>query len=628
MGFTSVFMALLEVFPQVDPRILRAVAIENSKDADVAVSVVLAEVLPSLSGIGSGGCSFNQGSSLLNSYGDVQASDIGVGMHSVSQNNGVSEEIAIDKQIPSTKPVESSRVEFGNLGQNSNVSGPNTTTNESHNQVYVNGSGKSVNLPERHSTEAGPKDISRAMVDELFNNMLYDTDGSVISSYLDEEEQSNLDELVRKNHRSATQVADIDPSPVQIISVNVPESSSKPVTEPVSPVTKNGEPEAGVPPLMISGEDVTSSEMVDCENVDIINIVSDLSIKDLKKGESNGMKDLNTSEVNDFEDESSMKATLTSRSGQMCTTKLLEDIIENEKTEKIALHSARDSLFSLISEVQIKEKYVQKAREEAAQGGLDTFARAEDLTKMLQCAKEANDMYAGEVYGEKAILVTETRELQSRLQSLSEERVKALAILNEIHQAVEVRLVLAEEEIKKAESEKLKQEESALKYLAQEESNMEKVIQESKILEQQAAENSKLREFLMDRGRQVDILQGEISVICQDVKSMKTKFDQGVPLSKSLSSSQTTSVSTFSSSSVLDASFEKLPETVVVPSPTFSSSSLLGASFEKLPEPEVVASPRNGKASLNSTDDELLYRNEILGTGIELVDDGWELFDA
>lgn len=86
---------------------------------------------------------------------------------------------------------------------------------------------------------------------------------------------------------------------------------------------------------------------------------------------------------------------------------------------------------------------------------------------------------------------------------------------------------------------------------------------------------------------------------------MKTKFDQGIPLSKSLSSSQTTSVS------------------------TFSSSSVLGASFEKLPEPEVDASPKDGKAALNSTDDELLlYGNEIPGTGMDLVDDGWELFDA
>lgn len=593
-------MALLEVFPQVDPRILRAVAVENSNDADVAVSVVLAEVMPSLSiqsGIGFGGSSSDQGLSLLNPNGDVQASDIAGG------NDGVSEETVINEQIPSTNPVESSKVEFGNFDLNSIVSGPNTAANESHTQVYVNGFGKNVSLPERHYTEAGSKDTSRATVDEFFNNILYDTDGSVNSSFLDEEEQSNLDELVRKNHRSVSQVADVDPSSVQIISVNVPKSSSKIVTEPVSPVIRVGEPEAGVPSLMVSGEDVTSSEMVDCENIDIINIVSDISIKDLEKGEPNGVKDLFTSEVNDMEDESSMKATVTSRFGQMCTTELLEDIIENEKTEKIALRSARDSLFSLISEVQMKEKYVQKAREEAAQGGLDTFARVEDLTKMLQRAKDANDMYAGEVNGEKAILATETRELQSRLQSLSEERVKALAIIIEIHQAVEVRLVSAEEEIKEAESEKLKKEESALKYLAQEETNMEKVVQESKILEQQDEENFKLREFLMDRGQLVDILQGEISVICQDVEFLKSKFEHGVSFSKSLSSSQTTSISTFSSSSVVGASLEKVPE--------------------------AVDSPENKKESSSDSDYDQVSDDEVPSTGKEIVDDNdWNLLDA
>lgn len=62
----------------------------------------------------------------------------------------------------------------------------------------------------------------------------------------------------------------------------------------------------------------------------------------------------------------------------------------------------------------------------------------------------------------------------------------------QIHQALEVRLVAAEAEIKEAEREKLEKEESALEYLAREESRMQKVVQESKILEQQAEENSKV----------------------------------------------------------------------------------------------------------------------------------------
>lgn len=40
--------------------------------------------------------------------------------------------------------------------------------------------------------------------------------------------------------------------------------------------------------------------------------------------------------------------------------------------------------------------------------------------------------HAGEVYGEKAILATELKELQSRLLGLSDERDRSLAILDEV----------------------------------------------------------------------------------------------------------------------------------------------------------------------------------------------------
>lgn len=612
MGFNSVYKVLQEVFPQVDSRILRAVAIENSKDADVAVGVVLSEVMPSLSVKSAKvATSLNQGPSSPNPCGDVEVSNTADGTYSTAVNYGVSEEVIASQQLPSRKPGELIFSEFDIPYVNFISSGPNNVTNEVQDQVFVDAMDEfcgNISLPGRHqvsSVEEGPVFPRRLdMLTEPGNQMLNDTDGFKNSLSLHEEEQSSLDELVRKNHRSVTPVADEDPAAVRNISPNNSEGSSQLLTEPILPVTEVEEPEADVPFLTASGGDIGSSEMADCQNVNMVNIVSDLSVKDPEKEELSGVNSLFAGDMGDFEDETSMKGIVTSQFGQMYSAELLEGIIENEKSEKIALRSAKDSLLSFINEVEMKEKSVEKAKEEAAHGGLDTLARVEDLKKMLQRTKEANDMHTGEVYGEKAILSTEMRELQSRLHTLSDERVKALAILDEIHQALEVRLVSAEAEIKEAELEKLEKEESALKYLAHEESRMQKVVEESKILEQQAEENSKLREFLIDRGRLVDILQGEISVICQDVKSMKTKFDQGVPLSKSLSSSQTTSVS------------------------TFSSSSGLGASFEKLPEPEVVASLKDGKTALNSTDDELLYGNEILGTGMELVDDGWELFNA
>ncbi|RXH81702.1 hypothetical protein DVH24_035123 [Malus domestica] len=82
---------------------------------------------------------------------------------------------------------------------------------------------------------------------------------------------------------------------------------------------------------------------------------------------------------------------------------------------------------------EVQEKAVDIVQEEASRGALDIMVKVEELKQMLAHAKEANDMvHAGEVFGEKAILATEARELQSRLLNLSDERDKSLAILNEV----------------------------------------------------------------------------------------------------------------------------------------------------------------------------------------------------
>ncbi|GMJ06877.1 hypothetical protein like AT1G03290 [Hibiscus trionum] len=125
---------------------------------------------------------------------------------------------------------------------------------------------------------------------------------------------------------------------------------------------------------------------------------------------------------------------------------------------------------------------------------------------MLPHAKEANDMHAGEVYGEKAILVTEVKELENRLLSLSDERDKSLSVLDEMRQTLEARQSVAQELMRAAEQEKLEKENSARNALAEQEAIMVKVVEESKILRQEADLNSKLREFLMDRVRIVDTL--------------------------------------------------------------------------------------------------------------------------
>ncbi|XP_006280641.2 uncharacterized protein LOC17876174 [Capsella rubella] len=46
MGFRSVYQSLTELFPQIDPKILRSVAIEHKHDADAAASVVISDMFP------------------------------------------------------------------------------------------------------------------------------------------------------------------------------------------------------------------------------------------------------------------------------------------------------------------------------------------------------------------------------------------------------------------------------------------------------------------------------------------------------------------------------------------------------------------------------------------------------
>ncbi|XVF32621.1 hypothetical protein REPUB_Repub17cG0098000 [Reevesia pubescens] len=311
------------------------------------------------------------------------------------------------------------------------------------------------------------------------------------------------------------------------------------------------------------------------------------------------------SEMGDIEDDTFNP--VVSRSRQTCRVDLLEEIIEDAKNNKKTLFQAMQSVMNLMKEVELQEEAAEQAKEEAARGGLDILVKVEELKRMLRHAKEANDMHAGEVYGEKAILATEVRELQSRLLSLSEERDKSLAILDEMCQTLEARQAAANELMKTAEREKLEKEESARNAHAEQEVIMVKVVEESKILRQEAEENSKLREFLMDRGQIVDSLQGEISVICEDVRLLKEKFDERIPLSKSISSSQTSCILASSGSSLKSMVSDLGPEQGET-AKTLEKSS---------PTPSADGQSPKGRLS------EERYKAD----GKELSDDGWEIFD-
>ncbi|KAG6402959.1 hypothetical protein SASPL_135174 [Salvia splendens] len=241
----------------------------------------------------------------------------------------------------------------------------------------------------------------------------------------------------------------------------------------------------------------------------------------------------------------------------------LEEIIANARNNKKTLFMEMESVINLMKQVEVKEHAAEQAKTEAARVEMDLQNEIKELKITIKHAKESNDMHAGDVCGEKVILTTELRDLHTRLVSLSNDRDKSLADLDEMRQCLEVRLAAAENEIESAVVKRFEDEKCGKLSLIKEKLIMEQVVQESKNLRQQAEDNAKLHAFLVDRGQLVDTLQGEIAVICQDVKQLKEKFDQRLPLSRSLFSTQT-SFLLASSNSSLKSSVQDQVEAVAV----------------------------------------------------------------
>ncbi|EPS59961.1 hypothetical protein M569_14844, partial [Genlisea aurea] len=239
---------------------------------------------------------------------------------------------------------------------------------------------------------------------------------------------------------------------------------------------------------------------------------------------------------------SRLESTLNNSISESCEkhiTEVVEELIQNAKNNKKALSDGMRALRSLMKEVELKEQTAERARTEAEMAAQGVLAKVEELRKMVQQAEEEKCSYAGEVYGEKAILDTELKALHSRVLHLSDERDKSLTLLHEVRQGLETRLAAAEKEIVDVEQEKEESERAATEACAEQELALEKVLDEMSALKLLAKESAKVHTFLLDRGCVVDALQGEIAVAHQDVKRLKEKLEENdVPLSKLLASSQ------------------------------------------------------------------------------------------
>lgn len=546
MGFTSVYRSLTQIFPQVDARLLRAVAIEHPKDPDESASVVLSEILPSLPSDSTPSRTKSSSPSIPEREVERDLEDVVSKYH----HDGLLVASA-SKSTSASCSSSSETIPLVTGRGHDDTSAPSTLPNV----------GPGVVCHKDVESEEQVQSLGKAPGQELGS---YDFFGKCFD------------------------VPILPPPQIDLLHVTEDDLAS------VFPAVPRDGVESTRDFWQKLGFHMTWNQAED----------SITSIGSLNAAEKGSCFQVGTGSTYDQSSKSSVASVngdtelggAFSSSTHGCSVDHLEEIIEYSKTNKKTLLALMDSVTSLMKEVELEEKDAEKS-----ESGLDTLEKVEEFKNMLKHAKEANDINAGEVYGEKSILATEAKELENRLLNLSEERNKSLAVLVEMRETLEIRLAAALEMKKAAEQEKKAKEDSALKALAEQEAIMEKVVQESKLLQQEAEQNSKLREFLMDRGQVVDSLQGEISVICQDVKLLKEKFDNRVSIPKKAATSSLTSSC---GSSVRSLVLETLAEPLNGMLETSSSNN-------KIPEEEEASSTMNK------------LKNDCR----ELLEDGWDIFD-
>ncbi|XP_077219445.1 uncharacterized protein LOC143853528 isoform X2 [Tasmannia lanceolata] len=487
MGFNLVFRSLQEVFPQVDVRVLRAVAIEHSKDVNAAVEFILFEILPTM-------CTPQDAKHTV--------SDNQEPMHSL-----VGEEAVEANAGPYSKTRSIACEDAGGINHKNDTSCINSTFFDE----LVVGSHAAPSSMTHEDTVISDlcSDTSHANIQESHGLSVYNSKSALITDVC------------------SHSCSDINSPKEGHFPTNFQHFQSPFYDESVESIDRLVVAEIGV-----------SASLVECEELGS------------RSSPENGSERVTFDSELTGVDDASFPTTIATRSGQITSTDFLEEFIEDAKNNKKTLSLAMESVTSMVEEVVLQEEAAEQAKKQASEGGLDILIKVEDLKQMLQHAKEANNMHAGEVYGERAILATEARELQSRLLNLSDARDTSLSIIDEMRRDLEARLAVARAEKEAAEQEKLDKEKSAHKALTEQELIMENVVEGSKKLQQEAEENAKLREFLIDRGRVVYTLRGEIAVICEDVKSLKEEIDRRLPMKKSLSKSQTSSTLASSSTSL------------------------------------------------------------------------------
>ncbi|XP_058770856.1 uncharacterized protein LOC131644386 [Vicia villosa] len=688
MGFNSVYRSLQDIFPQVDSRLLRAVAIEHPKDADIAAEIVLTEIIPSISKkllsvtppedksprviVNLEDESEDEGDGLaLAHHKLIKSRDAGSSSSNYSSRPDLNVPVKSRQGVSPVMVInlEDESEEEGSLGQKhqlveDNDMGSSSSTSLSSRSIPVQTAqaansygGLDLNMTLNESTLSNGSDKKEgskrffgidleAYLKRGFSNGI----SQETSNGFDFFNQGRLDVDVDSENLASSRVYQVAANEQN--NLNEEWVDFVPTDENVDATfydTSHSLEKCETALNELEGSEVQTVSQLqehtpigeDCLQM-VINSNPSVIVGETSHIEDEIDVNKTVSQTSHIEDEIDVNKTV-SQNSRACSIDTLEETIDEAKTNKKMLFSSMESLINLMREVELLEKAAEQANMLAARGGSDILDRVEEYQAMLVHAKEANDMHAGEIYGEKAILSTELKELQSRLSSLSGERDMSLAILDEMRQILESRLTAAEMLKKAAELEKEEKEGSAKMALLEQEAMMEKVVQESRRLQQEAEENSKLREFLMDRGQIVDTLQGEISVICQDIRLLKEKFDANLPLSQSFTSSQTSCILASSGSShktlASNAGSEHSDS-----SETLKITQAFNAGSEHSDSSELLKITQTSNSGSEHSDlSEILKITQAASIeslsykGVEeeksksernaLLDDGWEIFD-
>lgn len=555
----EVFRSLQELFPQVDHRILKAIAIEHHKDVDSAVVAVHDEVMPSMTdSAGALSADHDVLPSFAGSVGNVFANH---STHEVGSSSSAGHDIRVnevDGSVHSGQDTSSVEVTSGSQenidselheGRLTSIHGMSEQLDQ-HSDPIPNGNQHDLipNLdavssntrPERKlansDTEVGYGVLSSACFSQLSTGANCGDSISSEAPQLHDQDSSNIpvgDCFPQKNslkmfsgYEDINFDDDLFFSDLLAFSSNDQVSSGILITgkDSFSPVLDVPSPDKEGSSTGTSGvieQKNTSNSGTDCDKQLSGDILENDDI--LLSSKTDMLPDLN---LNHF------ASTSSTHSSHSVSIECLEDCIADARSNKNDLLPSLELVTKMIEDVELLEEKAKVAKHESSVAGTGILTKVEELKEMLTHAKEANDMHASEVCGEKAILTTEARELQSRLQRLSDERNKNLVIIEEIRQTLDERLVAAQQEIVEAEKEKIEKEAAAQALLDEQEKMMNSIVEESRRLQKEAEENLKLKEFLVERGQIVDMLQGEIAVICEDVSLLKRVVDERLSLSK------------------------------------------------------------------------------------------------